>query len=86
MVEEIEKFRLHGIDVNKLLNEKFVSKLSTLENVMATGIILIKTKDNIPTPLIITHQDKEEVEEKILHVESSDQDLLNKVKEIIKEL
>lgn len=86
MAEE-ESLRLNGIDIKKLLNKDFVGKLEELkEDIVPISIIIVKAKDSMPTPLIIGHQNKKEVDDKILHIGSPDSNFLNKVKEIIEHL
>ena len=87
MAEEIEKVRLDKISITQLLNENFVKELDELkEGIIPITVVMITTKNNVPIPLIISHQNKKEVEEKIIHIESPDSNFLNKIKDIIQKL
>jgi len=87
MAETIEKIRLDNKSASQLLNPDFVKQLSELkQDIIPASIVLIKTKDNISIPLVISHQSKKEIEEKIIHIESPDQEFLDKVKNIIEKM
>ena len=87
MAEEVEKIRLDKISLSQLFNENFVNKLEELkEEILLNAVILMKTKNNVSIPLIISHQNKKEIDGKIVHIESPDSDFLNEVKEIIQKL
>lgn len=87
MGEVEEKVRLDNSSVGKLLNQTFFKKITELEEgIEPAFIILVKNKDNKSIPLIINHQNSKEVEDKIIHIESADQEFLNKIKNIIQSL
>ncbi len=87
MAEEVEKIRLDKVSLSQLFNQNFINKLDELkEDVFPNAIILIKTKDSVSMPLIISHQNKKEVEGKIIHIESPDSDFLNKIKNMLQKL
>ncbi|QQG40149.1 MAG: hypothetical protein HYS81_01935 [Candidatus Aenigmatarchaeota archaeon] len=83
-MEQIESVRLHGVGLGDLFDKEFASNLSQMDkDIMPASIVLVKVKNNMPIPLIMSHQNKKEVEDKILHIESPDPEFLQKVKSMI---
>lgn len=86
MVEEIEKLKLGNVEIKKLLDKNFMDKIEKLgEGITPISIVLIKIRGKMAIPLVISHENEEEVKSKIVHINSPDQNFLNKVKDMIKQ-
>lgn len=85
--EEIEGIKLKNLTINDLLNKEFLEKIKKL-NLNSISLILVyeeKDKDKqIVLPISINHQNSEEVKNKIIHLQSPNQELLTKLSEAIK--
>lgn len=78
-----ERVVLEGKNLRMFLNESFLKKIESLGNILPISIFFIRKKvegkkTNI-APLLFNHQTDKEIENNILHVESADLELLEKV-------
>ena len=83
-----EKFALEGITINDLIKEDFLEKLKKREeNIFPISLVFLseksKEKMKLVSPLILSHQSNEEINNKILHIESPDSNLVESLKEIL---
>ena len=83
-----EKFVLEGITINDLIKEDFLKELRKKDsNIFPISLVFISEKGNEKMkqgfPLVLSHQSNEEINNKILHIESPDSDLVESLKEIL---
>jgi hypothetical protein len=88
-VEEVEGIRIKGISIKDLLIPELIQEFEA-KNLSINPISLVfvqeegKDKNNMITPIILGHQNKKEVEERILHVDSPNEEHLKIISEILK--
>lgn len=96
--ETVEKISLSGFEVGQLLSDKFLTKIRTLDkDIDPIAIILIKfdkteKKPNdkkikeMPIIIQLGHESNKDVENKIIHVSSTDSTFVEQIKNVIKDL
>ena len=94
----VEKISLSGFEVGQLLSDKFLTKIRTLDkDIDPIAIILIKfdkteKKPNdkkikeMPIIIQLGHESNKDVENKIIHVSSTDSTFVEQIKNVIKDL
>jgi len=85
-----EKFVLEGITINDLIKEDFLEELRKKGgNIFPISLVFINEKSNekmkLVSPLILSHQNNEEINNKILHIESPDSNLVESLKAMLEE-
>ncbi len=83
-VVEQEKVKIKDILVRDLLNEKFLKSLEDKEGrFVPTAIVLYYEaggdKKVLSVPIIISHENSKETEERIVHVNCSDEKIIDKI-------
>jgi hypothetical protein len=76
-----EKYHLENLLIDNLLNEKYLKMAASLnmKAIALASIHLKKEGDKImPTMVLLNHQSDKEIENKILHVECADSEVLTK--------
>ena len=81
---------LDDITINDLIKEDFLEKLKGLDkNIFPTALILISEKGDEKMKqvslLVLSHQNTEEIKNKILHIESPDTNLVASLKNVLEE-
>ena len=82
---EVEGLRINGFLIEDILKEDFVKELNKdAPNLDIAALIFVKKDKTPPVTIILNHQSSKEIEEKVLHLNCPDGDLLKKFSEIIK--
>lgn len=81
--EQVEGLKLTNLSIDELLNPDFSGKIKAL-GLNAISLVLISDKTdanaNEPVfPIVMNHQNKEEIKGKILHLHSPDSSLLERL-------
>lgn len=88
---EIEGLKLKGITLKELLLPKFIEKIEN-EGINANTVSLVFVREEgtpenkILSHFIFSHQNSEEIKDKILHINGSNEEDLKKFSKILKEL
>jgi len=85
-----EKFVIENIAISDLIKEDFLEKLKKIDmNIFPVSLLFIneKEKEGVKQafPLILNHQNNEEVKNRILHVESPNTELVKALTKILEE-
>jgi len=83
-----EKFVIENTSISDLIKEDFLEKLKKINNnIFPVSLFFISEKKdgNIKQafPLILSHQNSEEVQNKKIHIESPDTELVESVAKLI---
>jgi len=76
-----EKVQIENVTLNDIFKDEFIKKVKKLgKNIFPITVVFINEFDKDGKkqayPLVLNHQSNKEVENKILHIESPDTDLL----------
>ena len=84
-----EKLLIENKLLKDFLKDDFTNKLDKFGKIFPISIVFINEIERdgkkISNPIIISHQNNEEVKNKIIHVESPDSDLIDKIVKLIEE-
>jgi len=85
-----EKFILENFCLKDMFKEDFIRKLDSIHgDVFPVTVVFINETEEEGVkngfPIIFNHQSKEEVDKKLLHVESSNTELIERVVKILEE-
>ncbi|MBS3054722.1 MAG: hypothetical protein J4431_04250 [Candidatus Aenigmarchaeota archaeon] len=82
MPARTERVSFEGFQIADVLNKKFTEKLSAEfgKSVIPVGLVLIKEP---ATPITINHENQKEIEERIVHVFSRDEETLQKMIKVL---
>ena len=92
--EKVEKVSLQGIEIAKLLDADFLKQIKAIDtDIDPIALILIKFdkstkgKEEKKPPIFIqlAHESNKDVENKIMHISSSDPLFVDRVKDIFKQ-
>ena len=81
----IEKVNLNNVVIDQLLTAKFVDKIKELD-LNAISLVLIPKDTANGVPIIISHENSKEINDKKIHIMCLDQKMLNSISDKLKEL
>ncbi len=85
--EEIEGVKIINVSVNELLKQDFLEKIKKMD-LNAVSLVLVYEKGDkqkkIIFPIVLNHQNKLEVQNKIMHLQSPDSSLLDDLVKLFK--
>ncbi|MBU0757274.1 MAG: hypothetical protein KKF44_04360 [Nanoarchaeota archaeon] len=82
MEDSIEKIRVKGLTLVDLLDKKFLDLLK--QSGLKVSPVNIAFFADVPEPpIVLSHENPKEKEEKLLHIESKDPKKIEKFKEIL---
>ena len=83
---EVEGLRVKGVLIKDFLKDDFVADIEALnKDVEVVALVVMKKngEKGIPTPIVFNHQNTNEVKDKILHLDCSDAEILQKLSKIV---
>jgi len=83
-----ERFQFYDVSLKDIFKDDFISNLTKInKDLFPVTVVIIKEFEENgkkqAIPLVLSHQNNIEVKNKILHIESPDTDLLDKVVKFI---
>ena len=82
--KSIEKISISGVTIKDLLDKDFVQKLNESNiNINPVFLVLVPQEGN---PIILSHSNVKEVEEKTIHIEAKTEAMIEQVTDIIKKM
>lgn len=89
MSTEIEGLRVKGLSIKDFLKESFSQEISNISpDIDVVALVMMKKNGEkaIPIPIVFNHQTSDEAKNKILHLDCSDEKILNKMREIFEKI
>ncbi|HLD49048.1 MAG TPA: hypothetical protein VJB11_01665 [archaeon] len=85
MTGEKEKVRLDNIALEDKFDKNFVDALKKEfgDEITLAGIVLIHKP---VTPIIVNHETQKEVEDKVIHIQSPDGKLIDRISNVMKQV
>jgi hypothetical protein len=71
-----EKVEMQDVRISELIDKQFYTKLTgELPTLDVTALVFIDKKTNIP--LVVSHQSEEEINKKVVHLDSKNEETLD---------
>ena len=91
METKIEKVSIKGINLKELLDKKFVEAIEKegleLDFVNLVALVVSHEKDKIKfSPVLFSHDKREEIKDKVLHLSVEDEQNLKVVEKVFKKM
>lgn len=77
-----EKVRVNNTSIENLINKNFLESIEKEvgQDIIPISIVFIKKP---ATPIIISHENQKEIEDKILHINCLDESILDKLAKLL---
>ena len=76
-----EKVRVNNISIEKLINSDLLQSIKKLdENIIPISIVFLKKP---ATPILVGHENQNEIDNKLIHINCLDESILDKMTKIL---
>ncbi len=85
---EVEGVRIKGFLIEDIMKENFLKEMQKngIKSNVVGLVFMVENNKKKFLPIILSHQNNKEVEDKIIHLDSQNSTILNKFVELIKRL